>query len=199
MTIFGRIVTGSHVEDAAEATLRLWIPTYIAEIERQTGRDAGTLPTPRSWSLVSEFGLDPEDQFPAIVIESPGLVESPGRDGRGTYRAAWDLRIGVVVAARDERATRRLSTTYAAAIQAALLQHPSLGGFAADTSWLDTRYTPIADDAGRTLAAGRTYFRVDVDDVVTAKAGPAVPNVDPLDPYDPTTAETVVVDLRRKD
>jgi hypothetical protein len=34
-SVYGRIVTGSDVRAAAQATLERWLPTYLAEIQRQ--------------------------------------------------------------------------------------------------------------------------------------------------------------------
>lgn len=197
MTVFGRILHGGQVEDAALATLRAWLPTYLAELERQTGREPGSLPRIRSWSLVSDFSVETEDQLPAGLIVSAGLAEEPERDGERRYAAVWALGVGVITSARDQVTTRRLAMTYAAAIRAVLVQRPALGGLADFVDWIDERYDDVPDDAGRSLAAGRVTFRIGVGDVVTAAAGPSQPDPlpDPLEPYETATVATAGVDL----
>jgi hypothetical protein len=188
MTIFGAIVHGGHIEAAALDTLRSWLPTYLAELERQTGRSPGVLPSVRSWSLVARFGLETDDQLPAGMLVSAGLAFEPTKGGAGMYSATWLLDVAVVVSARDEGATRELAMIYCAATRAVILQRPALGGVAAGIDWVDERYDDLSE-SGRYLAAGRNTFRVFVADVLSANAGPVRPDPkpDPLDPYDETT------------
>lgn len=200
MTIFERIFHGGEVERAALATLRKWLPTYLAEIERQTDRVAGSLPLVRSWTTVNEFSAWPEDQLPCVLLVSTGLASEPAKDGAGTYRASWALGVAVVVSAAKAAQTMELARIYTAAIRAVLLQHPSLGGVATVIDWIDERYDDLPSDAERSLAAGQGIYRVGIDGVTTTKAGPGgEPRPDRFDPYDPTVAETVTVTVQPED
>jgi hypothetical protein len=88
----GPIVSGHDVEQATLAVLRRWMPTYLAEAERQTGRVVGSLPVIRGWTVATTFDKWPEDQLPAIVLISPGLASPPDADGSGEYLSFDDGR-----------------------------------------------------------------------------------------------------------
>jgi hypothetical protein len=193
VTPFHRILTGADVEDAAIALMQKWMPTYLAEMERQTGRTADSLPHVRSWVRTNEFEKFPEDQLPAVLVICPGLADEPVKTGDGKYRAGWALGVAVVVSARDQAVTQELAKVYAAAIRALLLHHPSMEGLARGMEWNDERYDDLAQVDERTLSAARQVFTVEVDDVTTARAGPAAP--DPLpDHHEPYPPDAIVPD-----
>src|SRR5262245_7939817 len=100
MTIFRRILTTHEVETRAIPGLTKWVPTYPAELERQTEREPGSLPVPRAWTTATSFDKWPEDQLPAVLVISPGLLEPPNGEGDGSYRAKYSLGIGVITSAR---------------------------------------------------------------------------------------------------
>lgn len=199
--IFGSLVTGTDVEQAALDTLQTWSPTYLAWVERHTGRAAQSVPAPRSWITSADFTRWPEEQLPSVLLLSPGLAEEPSRDGRGSIRAKFALGVAVVVSARDRAETDALAKLYVAAFRAAILQHPSLGGFAEGVEWLDERYDALPGDPKRrrTLAAGQLAFRVDVRGVVEPGTGPTSPSPTPYEPQpDPTVATSVEVDVQTR-
>lgn len=190
--VFGPIVTGADVEAAALATLQLWMTTYLAEIERQTGRSPHALPPIRSWEIIDDLARWPEDQVPAIVLASPGLAGEPQKGGDGTYQATWHLIVAVIASGRDRGSSRSLAQAYGAAVRTLLLQQPSLGGFATAVEWIGERYDVLTSEVARTLAGGRLEFTVDVDDVVSIAGAPLHPDPEP-DPYvDPGDWPTVV-------
>lgn len=198
-SIFGRIITGDDVEQAVLALLRRWSGTYLAELERQHDLEAGTLPRIRSYETAPSFDNWPEDQIPACIVVSPGITGPPVRGGRGSYMARWSVGLGCVCSARTQAEAHRLGMLYIAALKTLILQRPSLEGFAAGVDWVDESYTELSFDDRRTLGAGMAIFNVQVDDVVTAQAGPLTP----ADPLDPDTspwpewphADTVTVDV----
>ena len=199
MTLFGPIVHAGMVEDAAAATLRLWLPTYLREIERQHGRAQLALPDPKSWLVYSHEDRPedwPESGLPAVLLMCPGLKGEPAREGAGTYRARWDLQAGVVVSASRPAQTRQLAQLYGAAIRAAILQHPSLGGFAQAVTWADEANGDMSPIDSRSLGYTSVAFTVDVLDVVDARGGPILPDAsaDPDGPEwpDVTSAEAAV-------
>jgi len=190
--LFGTIKHAGQIEDMAEDFLKLWTPTYLAEMERQLGLDSKSLPHIRAWTRINEFEKWPEDQLPTVLLICPGLAEPPIKDGSGAYRAKWALGVAVVVSASTERATRNIAGIYSAAIRATLLQHRSLGGQALGVDWTDERYDDLPSEDSRSLAAARQVFVVEVADVTNAKLGPDEVLVDHHDPYPP---DSVVPDL----
>lgn len=200
-TPFGAIIAPDSVARAAIATLRAWMPYYVAELERQSGHDSGDPwpPAPRSYTAIAAASVTtwPEDQLPAVVAICPGLARRPELDGEGLYRATWRLGVGVMVAARDKDSTDRMAGLYGAAARAVIVQHPSLGGFAARSRWMDESLDDVPIDATRTLRAAVVEFEVDVDGVVSAADGPTeipAPAPDPHDEWSPwPLADPVIV------
>ncbi len=172
MSIFGDIVEGGAVERATELTLKTWIDTYLAEVERQSGRQAGSIQRPRSWINVADF--ERWQQLPCIMIISPGLSDVPTRDGDGYYRAVWTLGIAAIVSSRTKATALSLSRAYGAAIRGVMLQHRSLDGQAKGVSWLDERYDDLPDDK-RILTAVRLVFDIELDKITSTEEGPIDP------------------------
>lgn len=201
--VFGEILHGGQVEQAALDILRAWTPTYINEMCRQTGRDVGSLPYVRSWTVVNDFEKWPEDQLPCVLVISPGLAEPPTREGDGTYSARWALGTGVIVSSRSQEETNEYAKLYSAAIRAALLQNGSLAGFAEGTWWEDERYNDLPSEDGRSLAAGQNLFTVEVRGVLASKEGPGTPDPhdDPEEDYDPVTVREggAILDIEKED
>lgn len=194
MSVFGPLVDGSQVEVWTRDVLRTWMATYLGELERRTGRAAGSLPLPRSYVTVNDFTRWPEDQLPAVIIVSPGLAAEPTRRGSGDYHASWVIDVGVIVSAATHAATRDLAKLYALAVRAALLQHRSLGGNATNVDWLDESYDDLPPEPERTLAAGLGRFHVAVDGVVNTDAGTARPDPPPDPAVAPADWPTVRAD-----
>lgn len=199
MTLFGPIIHAGQVEDAAAATLELWLPTYLREIERQHSRDQLALPDPKSWLIYSQADRPedwPESGLPAILLMCPGLKGAPEREGAGSYRARWDLQAGAVVSASRPAQTRQLAQLYGAAIRAAILQHPGLGGFAQAVTWTDESNGDMSPVDSRSLGYTSVAFAVDVHAVVDAAGGPLLPDAsaDPDGPewLDVTEADAAV-------
>lgn len=193
--IFGPIVSGRRVRQAMREHLQKWFPTYIAEMARLEGYDPATMPQFRSWvsALALPDGKYEEHQMPSCVIVAPGLLAEPVKQG-GHMTAIWAVSVGCVVSGQDRENTFDLAELYAAAVRAAVVQHPSLDGFATATDWLGERYDDIPNDMLRTLAAGSVQFGVEVQQAITPAAGPAgpagpgAPLPDPIpDPGPPAT------------
>lgn len=201
MTLFKPIITRQDVEHAALNTLKPWFDTYLAEVERQKGLIVRQLPRPRSYMRRNEFDKWPEEQLPSIIVISPGIVGRPTASGSGMFTADWGLGVAVIAEGRDNDNTRDLVGYYTAAIRALILQRPSLNGFAKGVVWEDERYDDISDfDAGRTMASGQVVFQVEVEDVVSTRAGPVTPDTPPVDPPpvspDWPIADTVTADVQ---
>lgn len=197
--VFGTIVTGKQVRGAMRSHLQQWLPTYLAEISRGDDRAGDALPLPRSWVSALDLvdGKFTEDQMPSCVIVAPGLLEDPRKQG-GVYICRWAVAVGFVVSGQNRENTFDLSELYAAAGRAAVLQHPSLGGFATATDWVGERYDDIPNDMQRTLAAGTVQFSVEVQGALSVQNGPEAPLVEPvLDPGPQATFESVATTITR--
>lgn len=179
--IFGPIVTGKDVRFAMRSHLKMWLPTYLAEIARGDGRLGSALPLPRSWVSALDLpdGKFIEDQMPSCVIVAPGMIEEPMKQG-GLYICRWGVSVGLVVGGQNRENTFDLSELYASAVRAAVLQHGSLGGFATGTDWIGERYDDIPNNMARTLAAGTVQFSVEVQGALMPGEGPDSPLVNPV-------------------
>lgn len=182
--VFGPIVTGRAVRRAMIDHLKLWSPTYLAEVARVEGYDPAALPLFRSWVSALDLpeGKFEEHQMPSCVVVAPGILTEPRKQG-GLYITRWAVSVGCVVSGQDREGTFNLSELYAAAVRAAVVQNSSLGGFATATDWLGERYDEVPNVMLRTLAAGSVQFSVEVQGAVMPGEGPGEPLVDPiLDP-----------------
>jgi hypothetical protein len=185
-TVFGRIVTGADVEDAALRTLKRLTPRYVEEAARQRGREPGKLPEPRGYIVASEFEKWPEDGLPVVVVISPGWSGPPQRMGDGTVLARWSLAAGVITSAASSRRTRENALIYVAALRTLIAQQQSLDGFALGVDCVDESYGVLPFSDTRTLYAAQAIFVVSVADAFAYGAGPGGPWGPPPDPPDPT-------------
>jgi hypothetical protein len=172
-SVYGRIVTGMDVRAAAQATLERWLPSYLAEMQRQKNL---TLPPVRHYST----GIDPAtpaDKLPGVVLVAPGITGTPERRGAGVYDAWWALGVGVVVAHELRDTACLWAETYTGAIKACLVQQKSLGGFAADLEWVDEEVTQADWNTTYSVWAGALEFTVLVPAVLDSSGGLASPPV----------------------
>jgi hypothetical protein len=178
MTIYGPIVTGQDVRDAAEATIKLWLPAYLAEVGRQKALDS-PLPLFRSYNPALTFSDRAEyEQLPQCIIVAPGLAAPPRRDGRA-YEATWAVGVGIVAMADTWEHTLVLGELYAAVVRSIMVQHRSLGGVATNTVWTDEKYDQIEGDNESELVGAIVNFDVTVENVVDSGAGPTSPPEQP--------------------
>lgn len=191
MTVFGPVITGNDVGDAVKAWLVHWLPSYLAEAERDSGRDPGTLPMPRSWSKVPVFSRYNEQQLPAALIVSTGTDEI-SRRGDGTYGATFGVTAFVLAQGKDRENALELADRYAGSIARLAVDKPSILGFAEGTDFLGfvpadlpVDYMPNGWTVGVALG-------IRVNAVVTATGGPSVPDLDPSDLGEVETAEIAV-------
>lgn len=180
-SIFGPMVSGGDVEGWVLDLCRRWFGTYLSEVERHHGIEAGTLARPRAYVPAQTYDKWPEDQLPALMVLSPGVAELPLKEGDGRYRAAWLISVGVLCSTRTQGETHALAMHYALALRELLLQRPSLDGHAAGTIWRSETYNELDYDDQRTLGGGSVEFAIEVENVAQASAGPLTPD-EPLSP-----------------
>jgi hypothetical protein len=209
MSLFGRLVGANHVEDAAVGVLRKWFVTYLYEVERQSGIEAGTIAEPRGVRVSGGVEKMPEDQTPTLIVASPGISDdAPVTNGARQYQARFILDLAGVVSAKgglesggSPRALR-LARLYALAMRGCLGQQADDDGILYRRDWVAEDYDVLDSIDDRTICVAKVRFEVEVPDVLTLDAGPIgpygpPPETDPL-PISPewpiaTDAEIEVV------
>lgn len=178
---YGTLFSPAWLENSVLELLRLWMPAYLGELERQQDRDEH-LPGIASWGADSDLVRWPEQTPPAVMVASPGLIAPPVRDEDGIYRGTYGLEVGVLVASISKAPARRLAGDYGAAVIGALLQQ-SLGEPVDGVKWVGQAIDELPQNKSRSLAAVTNEFHVEIEDLVTDLDGPAEP---PDDPYEPS-------------
>lgn len=220
-TIFGAILSADVAQDAMIAHLKLWLPTYLAEIDEQRGFERGYTNTPQSWQIVPTFDNTLDGQLPAILAICPGTADKPEKLGDGTYLVTYTVGVAALVKAPDQLQANALAKRYGAAITACVDQKKSLGRNDVEAvTWEGDSYDDVPTSQDRTLVAATVHFNVQFHGVLSEYAGPFAPEVtseeqtEPIVDHtkpqpDPTTPwplrgpipdeEHVVVTLTRKD
>jgi len=200
--VFGRLIDEGDLEEAVETTVQLWLPTYLAEVERQKGLAPQTLSLPRSYSTVNEFYKWEEDNLPGIIVVSPGTSPKPPvKEGNGSYRSWYRVGVAVVASGKNRDETRLITKLYSTALLASVMQHQDLGGDLGveGIAWTGKRNSDVPDEQGRTLGSGQVTFDVEIRDVLNPRLGMLEPAADPYDDPDWPTADDpigVAVELK---
>lgn len=175
----GPFIGPAQVRQAVLSTLATWAPFYVNEACRQSGV---------ALAQFTDFVNEPLDspttvvEAPRYIVAVPQTLGAPHRQGDGTYLCTWDVQIALWLWGADYQETEDHLGYYVTAIRQLMLQQPSLGGFALSTTWRAERYLEVNATAFRTLGQAVIQFAVQVDHVVSAFAGPAVPPTDPTAP-----------------
>jgi hypothetical protein len=151
------IVSGADIRRAAELTLQRNLPGVLGRLERQWDT---TLPAPKDSAYVrlNDFIQMTEAQSPGVIITATGLDGIPVQDETGAYEAAWLIRTFVIVRGRSYEETADRVTHYCAAVRAAYAADLSLGGLIVRATWREEKYTELARDRERTIAAGSVAY-----------------------------------------
>lgn len=181
MTPFKDLTPADMLERAVEAFLRKWLGTYLSEVAEQNGRPRDSIKTPQLWLRTPALTTVTIEQlrYPAMLIVSSGLAERPKRRGDGSYDVRYTLGITSLTHASTEDAATDLSRRYARAVQGAMLQKPGrIGPFIDGMDWIDERFTDYLNSEQESVSSATSIFNAGMKGVLTAKAGPDVP--DPL-------------------
>lgn len=205
--VFGPLVSGSRVRRAVLETSHKWLHTYLAEVERQNGYDAGDLGKPRSWRRPPDIWKIGDQQSPAMMVLPPVWQGQPDREGgsRGTSQFTWRIAVAVVVNVgnADPDWAGMVVEDYLAAEGALLEQKRSLGGVASDTRLMDMEAALLSqqvDQRQRSIAAGSVTATVVVRDALRRFDGPLeVPDDPYVDPGEWGQVEDVSTDINQSD
>jgi len=181
----------------AIAGLGLWLPFYLRDAERHHGKAAGEYAhLPRTFRAATDLRKWPEEQLPAIIVESPGLTDSaPQRQADRTFMSEWIVALSAVVHGQGEADTEMLASVYGLALRLMTLQQagawadletyegPALA--VESVRWEDEGYDGIPASQRRTLVAATVTFSVVFRDVASSTGPDTPPPVDPTeDPGD---------------
>lgn len=210
MSVFGPLLTAGTLERAVVDRLRNWTPTYLAEVERQAEREAGTLPRLRGVIRVSELDRWPQDQLPCAIVVSPGTIGSPVRDAEGVYQVDYSIGVATLVATREEEGSREVAQLYGAAVRGALVQQATVTEGIHVVDWLGESFDDFPVEDRGTMFGSLNLFAVRVDELLSWKKGPPptwtedgptspTPPENPVTPFDDEpTIETIDIDVERE-
>src|SRR4051794_35990329 len=91
---FGPSIDLVQIDEDVLARLKLWLPTYLSQQERERGHDVGYLrrPNPASYVNVLEEGDTlPDRILPAVVAVTANTSSAPMRTGDGNYNGTFRL------------------------------------------------------------------------------------------------------------
>jgi hypothetical protein len=197
MSVFGDFGSSEDIEVAVLKALEKWLPTYLRRIESVRGLDVGELPEIRSFSIVSDYDRYPQEQLPAVTIESPGLVSgSLTKDGAGYYSGSYAVEVSVTTAADEGVAARQGAQRYGEAVRGALLQHRSLDTDMQVADWVDESLVGENEKRTRRVTCANA-FEVDLHNLISIRKGPAEPDLDP--DLDEATVQEIDVNTEVKE
>lgn len=190
--MFGPSRHPGELERAVERTLREWMPTYVKRMEVVGGKKLAPI---KSFSVVSDYAKFPELALPALVIESPGLVNgSIERDGEGNLSGTFSVSVFSMVQGKDAVATRDMAFAYWWPIAAALMQQRKLADGIWVKDFIDSGFAGANVDQRRTRIAVEHVFYVTLDNFLNTGEGPIEPDPEAASEDWPTvsTVETEV-------
>lgn len=188
--LFGPVLTLGRVERSVMAHVRLWVPTYLPEVERSEGVRAdgvtplepGSLPLPKSYRPADRLDKWPADQLPALIFGSPGLGDDgPRRRGDGAISGGWVFSLTAVASGRDDETTRWLCGIYTATLRLLFAQQPLIAGLDVEScAYEDEAYDGLPFSRSGSLMAGTVTFTLGLGGLASSAHGPAEPLADPL-------------------
>jgi hypothetical protein len=187
---WGPLLTSIDVDEAVLTTLKMWLPTYMSQIERERSITP-KLDRPKlgSYDNVIDDDQFPDYNLPAVIVTTAQTEGEPQTDGDGNYYAAWNVVVSAITKGRNKKETRNLAAWFEGCVRRALVhQGTDLSG---ELKWRGSNVAPVGDptESGRYLAAGMGHYVVYTDFVVQEGVGPFADGGDypPADPDDPDT------------
>lgn len=207
---FGPIVSRWQVEQAVIAALNTppagsqfsLLAYYLAEVERQTGLPAQTIPLPPGPDSV-RGGIDADTFLPEWMPVIHTLCQPSGSTEKldpYTFAQPYQIQVVCTVGDDDEDQARMFADSYCAAIGALLAQNGTLSGLAIGTQIDTFGQTELLDDHNARQVARSTLTMSALIGPVVSRGGP---NMWPSSPYmtPPTwpTVSTVDVTVNTND
>ena len=164
-SLYGRLIAAVDVEQTLKEHVDQYIDPYLNEVERQHGLVVGAIARPRAFVVAERF---PEDQLPAVVVESPGTTDTPAANGQGRYSVRFELTLAIHLAASD--GAIELAKLYALALRALATQQPPALYMGID--WVNERYPRPELVGGRSFYTAEVGLEAHVPEVTDRHAGP---------------------------
>jgi hypothetical protein len=204
---FGPLVVETDLDAAIQATLEMWLPHYLSQIEDERDLAIGTLqrPRPESYAIQLEDQGFPDQALPALLVTTGQMEGDAERDGDGLYSLSHRVQVSSVVRGSDWDQARFYASLFGGCVLRCLLQQATMSPliariFPARPSGL-VRIDQQVSGTDRYLTAAVKSFLIDTDNFVQDGTGPLTPDPyypdpDPTDPgetYDPPAVVTSVV------
>jgi hypothetical protein len=188
-SIIGNIISPDVVQDTVIAHLKLWLPTYLCEIDEQRGLARGLTSWPKSWQVVPSFDNTLDGQIPAMLVICPGTAKPPIKEGSGSYRATYTVGVAALVKGPDQLTANKIAKRYGAAIAACVLQEKGrIHNNVHACGWEGDSYDDILAESDRTLSSATVHFSIEFSNVLNERLGPSSPIITP-DPYEAPNTE----------
>lgn len=181
---YGRVYGAGSVLEAGYRTLELWLPSYVAEFNRQIG--ATILQVPVYRTILPEYDtLSADSDQPRVILTVPHTIGNIGQLGR-SYQVAWRLSVEVYLyGTTDWQETQAMTMAYAAMIRTLLIQNQTLGGLSRSVIFESEEFYEGEHTGTRTTGITLLHFAVEVDNVQEIDGPPLA-----SDPYLGTGAQT---------
>lgn len=176
-TSYGPFFGAHSVQEAFYNTLQKWLPSYIAEFNRQLG--SNVLYEPFEYRHRPDYRTLPKTVGAAILIEVPNTLGLPQVYQSG-IRCNWRVEALIYVyGTKDWQETQALTSAYAACLRSCIIQHRGLEGFAETTLWDGEQYSEGEHSGTRTTGIAHLRFSVTVGNVMNMYGGAPSPQYAP--------------------
>jgi hypothetical protein len=195
--VFGPVVSASEIQLSAISVISIWMPEYIAWIERHIGYDPHTMPPVATVTGASTLeGWYPVS--PGVIVLLPRLhrprprrsTEHVLRDGAGVLSATYELSVVVALPGDMEY----LVADYTAALRTLLLQKGTLYGHVDGIELIGERHG-LRYDGENVRWYGRLRFHIRLAALANVYAGPPAARPDPYAPYLPASPLVELTEL----
>jgi hypothetical protein len=174
---YGKIYGAGSVLESSYRTLEKWLPSYVAEFNRQIGADI--LKTPVYREILPDYDtLSSDSDQPRVIVTVPHTIGNVGELGR-TYQVTWRLSVEMYLyGTNDWQETQAMTMAYAAMVRTLLVQNQDLGGLSREVTFESEEYYEGEHTATRTTGISVLHFAVTVDNVQSIDGPPLA-----TDPY----------------
>jgi hypothetical protein len=193
--VYGPLVGAYALQEAYYSTLQTWLPSYIAEFNRQLGSEI--LKVPHTYRTKPDLTKLPQTVEAQILVVCHGTKGAPKRHN-STTRSIWNVTVAVFVpGTKDWQESQALTHAYGAAARVAIAQHPALNGIAETTLWCGEQYQEQEHVSLRTLGMFTLDFETTIANTMNVYGGPSAPSI--LAPGALGTVETAIVTIENEE
>jgi hypothetical protein len=180
-SLFGPLVGIPSIENAVLNTLRTWLPTYLAEVERQHGLPNKAIPRPPasdSYHGGLDFDAWKQDELPSVIV----IVEPTGHPEKSAsagYSQEYEIQVGAVwfgtgnaaFSSDPEDEARLVAGYYGEALQL-IAQQGALEGLVEETVMTGAPKVEMPSPEERQLARCIATFSTFISTIVNPFMGP---------------------------